>query len=199
MHSSHILVTLALATGFSVSVLAQSAAPVRTLPIETRGIDTTARTIATPIDRGTVARRAPVGPFDRKTYPGSNCKTDRGSESDDVSYSKGGIAGKANRYPVVVCPVPRDNTVNYDGAMVTTYVKGGDSGGMGCTLYSRSAFGHELDSDLQSTQSHDYATLEFRVTSSEESGYYYLLCNLRDGNTIYSYSVTEFTDTGYDL
>ena len=139
----------------------------------------------------------PSGPVDRKTYPGSFCKPDYGRDGDQVNYSAGAIKTRDDGYAVVVCPIVRDNTVNTDGASVTLYVDSRDDL-VACTLFSRSAYGEELSRHTRTADDWGKTSIEFQVSVSEDSSYLSLLCNLESRNRIFSYTVSEFTDTTID-
>ena len=163
---------------------------------ETIVIDTGASTTPTT----TVQVRLPVrprGPVDRKTFSGSFCKPDRGTEIDRVDYRQGAIVADHGAWAVVDCAIARDNTTNTDGMVLTLFVES-EAQPVGCTLYSRSPYGDELARMTVTADEWEKSALTFSVADSDDTGYYNLLCNLRDGAAIYSYTIVEYMETDND-
>ncbi|MEM7249928.1 MAG: hypothetical protein AAF493_00800 [Pseudomonadota bacterium] len=191
---SRMLVLLgALAAIGASSADADSYTTVRDEPVV---IDTVGRSTPVTTVRGPLPVR-PSGPVDRKTFSGGFCKPDRGHDIEDVKYSQGAIVAQHDGWAVVECPIMRDNTTNSDGMVLTMFIES-QSEPVGCTLFSRSPDGDELARHTITSTDWDETELKFWVSDSAHTGYYHLLCNLRAGAKIYSYTIAEYMETEYD-
>jgi hypothetical protein len=134
---------------------------------------------------------------DRKTFPGSSCRT-WGNVNAEITGTDGGAVLNASFTSAytVSCPIVRDNTTNTNGTSdvsVYGYRDGSTTTSLSCIFKVTSAsVGTDYYSLSRATSLTGNIMLTIPVTTSQSGAFYNMLCILPPRSKIYGYIVPEY-------
>ena len=129
---------------------------------------------------------------DAKEYPGAACNPWT-TEDDNKDWTR--LNNKFTSFSniSVWCPIVRDNATNRNGidyAFIRIYRKPGNRS-PGCGFYNYKKFGQRGKSEVYSNFPEGWSFRKYTLNSSFTRGSYGFFCDLRNGDSVGSYKVSE--------